>query len=392
MSGGIVKPKLNILFANSIQMFAGGEVWMLTTIDELKRRGHQVTLLCRPNTKLAERARHQGIDLITLKMRGDFDPVTIFHIYRLLKNKRIDVILNNMEKELRLSGVAAKLARIQAVVSRRGIDYPLKNKLRYRFTYNFLTTRIVANSESTKRSLLSNAPWLNPNRIQVIYNGIDPDKYSENETTDLREEFNVPKDSPIIGFVGQLNERKGFDTLLPAFNLLLQNVPNAILLIAGKGDTLEQIKHFADENQIKNNIKLIGFRDDVPNIMRTIDLLVLPSWWEGFGIVLIEAMAASKPVITTNISSMPEIITHAETGLIVSAKNIEELYEAMHQLITDSAETKKMGQRAHKVVEMRFTLQRMVDQYENLFFELARVEAQPGRSGLKRASINGVMG
>jgi len=365
-----MRRKLNILFVNSIQMFAGGEVWMLATIGELRRRKHHITLLCRPETELSKRARQYDIELVTLKIRGDFDPVTIYQLYRLLKKKRIDIILTNMEKELRLCGMAAKLVGTLPVISRRGIDHPLKNKLHYRFTYNCLTTCIVANSESTKRSLLQNSPWLNPNRIQVIYNGIDPDNYSESKTKDLRGELDIPKDSSVVGFVGQLNERKGLDTLLPAFKQLREKIPQAMLLAVGKGDMQESIEHFVSENKMNDSVRLIGFREDIPNVMRTIDMLVLPSWWEGFGIVLIEAMAAGKPVITTNVSSMPEIVTHGETGLIVALKNVQELYEAMYQLISYPQIAIKLGRQGREDVERRFTLHAMVDQYESLFYRL----------------------
>jgi len=365
-----MRRKLKILFANSIQMFAGGEVWMLTTMAELRRRGHQVTLLCRPGTELARRAATQGFDLFELKIRGDFDPVSIMHIRRWLQQHPTDIILANMDKELRLCGTAAKLGHGPVVIARRGIDYPLKNKLHYRLTYNYLTRHIVANSQSTKQALLRNAPWLDPRRIQVIYNGIDSDNYLEHNTCDLREALNLSQDTTVIGFVGQLNERKGFDTLLPAFKQVVTGFPGVILLLAGTGDLEQSILDFAVKHQLQENLRLLGFRTDIPNIMRTIDLLVLPSWWEGFGIVLIEALAAGKPCITTNVSSMPEIVSHNETGLIVPPKSVAALYGAIKKLIAQPELRQEMGQRGRQVVQQKFTLQTMVDQYEALFYQL----------------------
>ncbi|MBN1349822.1 glycosyltransferase family 4 protein [candidate division KSB1 bacterium] len=358
---------LNILFVNSILMFAGGEIWMLTTMKELERRGHRVWLMCNAGTELEKRAGKLGINVMPIRLRGDLDPWSIFRIYRFLVKSRIDLILTNMEKELRLCGVAAKMAGKIPVVSRRGIDYPLKNNWRYKFTYNVLATQIVANSESTRRSLLQNAPWLLADRIRVIYNGIDPEFYKLEKTTDLRAALGLPPHAPIIGFVGQLNERKGIHELLPAFSRCVRDFPTAQLLLAGDGDLREHIRQFAIQNELQGNIHIAGFRDDIPNIMRTIDMLVLPSRWEGFGIVLIEAMAAAKPVITTNISSMPEIVVHGETGLIVEARNAIELYEAMHQLIAQPETARQLGQNGRERILRYFTLSEMTDQYENLF-------------------------
>jgi len=364
-----MQPKLKILFANSIQMFAGGEIWMLNTIEALRQRGHEITLLCRPGTELARRAAANGIDLFLLKLRGDFDPVTIFHIYRWLRRNRPDVILTNMDKELRLCGTAAKFAGKPVVISRRGIDFPLKDRLHYRLTYNYLTDYVIANSESTKRSLLKNTPWLRADRIQVIYNGIQPKNYSEAATRDLRTELNLSSGAPIIGFVGQLNERKGFDALLPAFQQLVEKVPVAVLLLAGVGDLQPEIEAFARANGFQKNIRLLGFRNDIPDIMRTIDVLLLPSWWEGFGIVLIEAMAAGKPVITTNVSSMPEIVPHRETGLIIPPHDATACFHALLELVSQPELAREMGRRGRGEVYQRFSLAGMVDQYESLILK-----------------------
>lgn len=364
-------PKLKILFANSIQMFAGGEIWMLSTMQELRNRGHEITLLCRPGTELARRAQNLNFKLFQLPIRGDFDPVTIFQIYRWLKKHETDIILTNMDKELRLCGMAAKFVKPRPVViSRRGIDYPLKNKIHYRFSYNVLADSIVANSESTKRSLLKNAPWLNPKRIQVIYNGIHPDKYLLENTQDIRNELNILPDSPLIGFVGQLDERKGIDNLLPAFKKVTQEIPAAVLLMVGTGVMQQRIETFIVQNRLERNIRLVGFRNDIQNIMRTIDLLVLPSWWEGFGIVIIEAMAAGKPVITTNVSSMPEIVIHEETGLVVPVKDEQQLFQAMLELVRNSEKASRMGKRGCEVVMEKFTISGMIDQYLALFNKL----------------------
>ena len=168
---------LRVLFINSIQMWGGAEVWLMDVMHGLARRGHVTALACRPGTILEKNARAQGLDVIPVAMRSDFDPVVVGKMARLLRARRIDVVSTNMDKELRFGGLAARLAGRVAVVPSREVDYPLKNRLRYRFTYNRLADHILANSVATKRSLLMNAPWLSPDRIEVIYKGIDPAPY-----------------------------------------------------------------------------------------------------------------------------------------------------------------------------------------------------------------------
>ena len=341
---------------------------MVTAMNALKQRGHHVTLVCRPNGEILSHAKEIGVDVIPLRMKGDFDPVTILQIFWILKKKEIDVILTNMDKELRLAGIAARLAKVRTVICRKGIDFPLKNNLRYRFTYNKLATKIVANSLATKTTLLENAPWLNPARIHVIYNGINPDLYLDNATRDLRKELNIPNHVPLVGFVGRLNVQKGISYLLEAFDNIAKENSRVQFLVAGDGDLKDEMISFAKEKGFYKRLTFTGFRKDIANVMRTIDILVLPSLWEGFGIVLIEAMAAKKPCITTQISSMPEIVGHNVTGLVVPPKDIKSLTSAMLKLINDEQLAKQMGENGRKLVMEKFSLDKMIEDYEQLFY------------------------
>lgn len=358
---------MRILFINSIQMFGGGEVWMLRTLRALQERGQQVWLCCRPATELAKRAVAQGVPVKFLTFRGDFDPFTIAQLAWFMKEERIEVVLTNMDKELRLSGIAAKIAGVQAVIPRRGIDYPLKNRWRYRLAYNVLATRVIANSEATKQALLRNAPWLDPKRIEVIYNGIDMQPFLQPSRRCLRIEWGVPPEAPLLGFVGQLDERKGIGVLLKAFDRVHRQVPQVRLAVVGRGPLQEMIENEVRRQNWGDAILLPGFIDDVASVMQAIDILLLPSLWEGFGIVLIEAMAAGKPAISTNISSMPEIIVDGQTGYLVPPDDAEKLADCAAELLQNPELHEQFGRAGRERVIELFTIERMIDQLENLF-------------------------
>lgn len=358
---------MRILFINSIQMFGGGEVWMLRTLRALQERGHQVWLCCRPETELAKRAVAQGVPVKLLVFRGDFDPVTIALLARFMKQEHIEVVLTNMDKELRLGGLAAKIAGVPAVFPRRGIDYPLKNRWRYRLAYNVLATRVIANSEATKQALLRNAPWLDSERIEVIYNGIDMQPFLQPSGRCLRTEWGVPQEAPLLGFVGQLDERKGIEVLLKAFGRVYRQMPQVRLVLAGRGSLQEMIESEMRRQNWGSAVLLPGFMDDVISVMQAIDILLLPSLWEGFGIVLIEAMAAGKPVISTNTSSMPEIIVDGHTGYLVPPGDSKGLADRAIALLQNPSLREQFGNAGRERAIELFTLERMIDQLENLF-------------------------
>jgi len=358
---------MNILFINSINMFGGGEIWMLRTLRALQERGHRVWLCCRPEAEVGQCAIAQGIPVALINFSGDFDPVTIFQLARFMKRERIEVVLTNMDKELRLGGIAAKIAGMPAVIPRRGIDYPLKNRWRYRLAYNVLATRIIANSQATKHALLRDAPWLNPERIEVIYNGIDVRPFSQSNAMQWRSKWNLKTDEPILGFVGQFDERKGIRVLLAAFQRIKHEVPQARLVLVGRGPLREMIESEVKRQQWGDAVLLPGFLDDVPGVMQAIDVLLLPSLWEGFGIVLIEAMAAGKPAISTDTSSMPEIIVDGQTGYLVPPGDAAALARRAIELLKNPAMREQFGHAARRRVAEHFTLERMIDQIEILF-------------------------
>jgi glycosyltransferase involved in cell wall biosynthesis len=365
---------MRILFISSIQMWGGAEVWLMDVMRGLRGRGHTVTLVCRPGTILEKNARTKGFDVVPVAMRSDFDPVVVGRMVRLLREREIDLVSTNMDKELRFGGLAARLARRVAVVPSREVDYPLKNKLRYRFTYNVLADQVIANSVATKRSLLMNAPWLKTDRVAVVYKGIDPAPYLERpeEGEALRAELGIPKDAPLVGFVGQIIERKGIHDIAAAMPMVLAAVPTARFLFVGTGKLEGFLENRVTVEGLADRVVRAGFRSDIPAVMKAIDMLLLPSSVEGFGYVLVEAMAAAKPTVATNVSSIPEIVQHGETGLLVDVQDPPRLADAIVRLLKDRELALSMGRRGREVMLEKFTLDRMISGIEAVFDEQVR--------------------
>jgi len=375
-SSASIPVSLRILFINSIQMWGGAEVWLMDVMHGLARRGHEVTLVCRPGTILEERARAGGFDVVTLSMRSDFDPIVVGNVLRLIRQRRIQLVCTNMDKELRFGGLAARLAGRVAVVPSREVDYPLKNKLRYRFTYNVLADRVLANSEATRRTLLGSAPWLRADRVEVVYKGIDPAPYLDHPEAGaaLRRELGIPANAPVVGFVGQVIERKGIPDIVACMPRVVERVPDARFLFVGEGILIDYLKTKSRELGLERSVVIAGFRRDVPAVMKAVDVLMLPSVVEGFGYVLVEAMAAGKPVVATKVSSIPEIVRDGETGRLVDVHRPDQLADAITAILVNPSQGAAMGRRGREVVLQQFTLEQMLDRTEAVF--AAQVKAK----------------
>ena len=343
---------------------------MLSVMRELSNRGYKVTLVCKPEAEIIGHAKKEGIEVFPMRIAGDFDPLSIFKIINIYRKGKIDIVVANVGKDIRLAGLAAKFASNVSVIALHQVDSEIKNNLRYRITYNSLAKLIVVNSFSTKNTLLKSAPWLMDEKIKVVYHGIDSEKYTERNTTDLRSQLGLSQADLIIGFVGRLSVQKGIKYMLDAFRLIAEKYKNVHLVIAGSGELEGMIKEVVTKFNLENRIHLLGFRKDIPNLMMTFDIFLLPSLWEGFGIVLIEAMAAGKPVVATSTSSIPEIVEDGRSGILVPPENAEAISDALIKLISEPELRTKFGKEGQKIVREKFTTERMIKDYEKIFQSL----------------------
>lgn len=367
--------KPNLLFINSITIYAGGEVWMLSVMKEMVKRGFEVTLVCKPEAEIISHAKKEKIEVLPIRIAGDFDPISISQLVKVYKKRKIDIVIANVGKDIRLAGLAAKLSRGISVIALHQVDREIKNNLRYRFTYNSLAKMIVVNSLATKNTLLKSAPWLQDEKINVVYHGIDYEKYSLANTRDLRMEFGLSPQDLIIGFVGRLSIQKGINYMLDAFRLVTEKFKDVHLVIAGTGELENMIKEFTRKFNLENKIHLLGFRKDIPDLMKSFDIFILPSIWEGFGLVLIEAMAAGKSVVATNTSSIPEIVKDGRNGILVPPENAIAISDALIKLISDRELRLKFGKAGQEIVKQKFTTERMINDYEKIFYKIKKMRA-----------------
>jgi glycosyltransferase involved in cell wall biosynthesis len=373
---------MNVLFLNSCRTWGGGEVSLTQIVESLRSLGHNVTVACRPNSALYNRIRNSTIDLVPVRFGGDFDPFTILGLARLMVGRKIDVVCVHTEKELRVGGMASLLAAVPVIVSRE-VDFPLKDTFLNRLFYGKVASVVIANSYATKNTLLISAPWLDAGKIHVVWKGVDARLFRLPASGSLREEFHIGEEDSLIGFVGRLDEQKGLLTLLEAMALLVEQHRNAKLVLAGDGNLRASVQEFLRSRNLDRHAYLAGFRENIPEFLRGIDFLVMPSNWEGFGYAAVEAMAAGKAVVASNVSSLPEIIEDRRTGLLVPPRSPERLADAMVMLVDNPQLRNSMGKAGARKVENVFSLPTMVANVESLLLEAASL---PGGAGAPQNS------
>jgi glycosyltransferase involved in cell wall biosynthesis len=207
----------------------------------------------------------------------------------------------------------------------------------------------------------------------LIYNGVDLERYGHQEPCcTLREEYGMASYSPIVGVVGRLELEKGHPTLLEAWPMVLEQVPNAYLLIVGEGSRQDALHQIALGQGIAHHVIFTGRRDDIPAITAALDVAVLPSYREAQGLTILEAMAMSRPVVASNVGGIPEMVEDGVTGLLVPPHNPSALAAALTRLLTDHPFADTLARAGHELVHDRFCVQMMVNAVQELYDDGAR--------------------
>jgi glycosyltransferase involved in cell wall biosynthesis len=355
--------RVRITVTNTARNYGGQEAMAVAFAVRLAERRHRVHFLCRPVFPALD-TLPDSVTVSPVLGGLDWGPVGILRARRALRAHGSQVLLATTNKDMRSAALAARSLGIPVVV-RRAMARPMKGSLHYRLLYGRLPAHTVTNSEATRQIMLTSAPWLDPSKLSVIHNGIDPAPFQNTPPLDL----GLPADAVVVGFVGRFVDWKGVLTLADAWRLVEPDLPNAHLVLAGEGECEGEMRARLDEAR---RVHWIGFRDDVPAVMRALDVLAFPSVMEGFGIAAVEAMAAGVPVIGGDAAALPEVVGHEEQGLLVPPHHREALMAAIMRLVRDPDLRRTLGEAGRRRVEREFTEARMIDEYERVLAREAK--------------------
>jgi glycosyltransferase involved in cell wall biosynthesis len=210
--------------------------------------------------------------------------------------------------------------------------------------------------------------------VDLVYNGVDLHRYDHQDPCcTLREEYGMPPDASIVGVVARLEHEKGHRTLLEAWPRVLARAPGAYLLVVGEGHLRPELERLAADLGIASRVVFVGRRDDIPAVTAALDVAVLPSYREAQGIVVLEAMALSRPIVATRVGGIPEMIEDGVSGLLVPPHDPVAMADAIARLLLDHPLADTIARRGHDVVHDRFSVEFMVRAIEDLYDEGAGI-------------------
>ncbi len=369
---------------------AGSEKHLLTLLTSLDKAKYQTTFVLlverdKPLDDFVHRFEEEGVQVKRVLIRGDVDPLLVRRLYQLLREGNYDLVHTHLIHADLYGTLAAKLAGVPIIVSTKHNENVFRRYPFYAFldrTAARFADRIITISDSLKRFAVE-VEGLDAEKIVRIHYGLGPTPASTDDTDrlSLRAELGISRETPLAATVARLIPQKGHVYLLHAFRRVLETSPEAKLLVVGDGYLREELESLAQELDMASNVIFTGFRKDVPRILNGIDLFVLSSLWEGFGLVLLEAMAASKPIVATRVSAIPEIVLDGETGILVPSNDPELMAEAITRLLTQPTLAKQMGCKGKQRLEQEFSEQKMIAATELVYDNLITAKLCQGAKG-----------
>jgi glycosyltransferase involved in cell wall biosynthesis len=319
---------------------------------------------------LKERCEKQGLATHLLPIHGKFDVQWVRKACELVRREGVGLIHAHEFTGNTYGSLVAKLAGVPLVATVHGKSYyseQYKRRLAYRAVSRVAT--MVAVSEDLKR-FITGTVGVPAERIKVIYNGqeILPAVGPEGKSR-LRGEFGLEENESVVGVVGSLYPVKGHEYLLAAVPQVLKSHPRTKFLIVGRGELEASLKEEVKRARLEKQVCFLGFREDVAALLSLMDIFVLPSLSEGLSIALLEAMAAGKPVIATNVGGNPELVVDGETGYSVPPRDPDALAAKLRLLLGNKCQAKTLGDNGQKRVRQKFSLQAMADNYQRLYEE-----------------------
>lgn len=372
---------MNILQVTTGALMGGGERHILSLLEGFKDRTVNMFLAVFAEGRLSAAARELGVEVFVIpkRYRGDVRP--LLDLIRLIKTKQIDIVHTHLISGNFYGRLAGKVARTKGIVSTLHhldkealgqFSLPFMQDLLFRLDIlmAFLSDRIIAPSLELKRLLLKHR--VREDKIVHIPNAINLDNLQlpKEGTSISRERIGLPMNGKLVGMVGRMVPVKNFGLFLRAAKRVTDSGIKAKFVLVGDGPLRSELQKEVADLKLEEHVVFTGFREDVLQVVSTLDVFVLCSNSETFPLALIEAMALKKPVIATDVGGIPEIIDHMVNGWLCPSGDEVSLANSITHLLTHEEKARELGNRAYQKVVTNFALTGMTDKLLDVYNRL----------------------
>lgn len=366
---------INLLFI--VDNFAKGGTAMVVynLINSINRTAFNPLICCLDKVgDLGEELKSNGIKVFWADRQPGTDWGVVNKLRKIIRQESIDLIHAHQYTAFFYGGVAAILSGFKKIMfTEHGRHYPDRRKTKQVILNKLLlpfTAKVVAVSPAVKQSLVT-YEGIPGRRIEIVFNGIDIKKFGQKTDVAItRKELEIPPTDLVCGIIARLGTEKDHVTLIKAMAKVIRKCPNVSLLIIGDGPKRMELEELTHKLGLVDKVIFTGNRRDIPQLLNVLDIVVLSTFYEGTSITLLEAMAAAKPVVASRVGGNPAVVEDGITGFLVPPADSEALAACLLGLLGDKNLRQKMGNSGWQLVNKRFNLRQMTENYEKLYYQI----------------------
>jgi glycosyltransferase involved in cell wall biosynthesis len=361
---------LRVLFLTTSMPVGGAETLLMNLVRGMDRRRFTPEIVCLKELgplgeKLACEMRvHSHL------LSGKYDLRILPRLWRIMRIPRADAVITVGAGDKMFWGrLAARLAGVPVIASAlHSTGWP-DGVGRLNRMLTPLTDAFIAVADAHGRHL-AEIEGFPEDKVRVIYNGIDAERFAPRDATAVRQSLGIPVDAPVVGILAALRPEKNHELFLNGAQRILATLPAARFLVVGDGPKRAEMESLAAELQIASAVHFVGSRSDVPELLAACDLVALTSHNEAAPVSILEALSTGVPVVASNVGSVSETVIEDQTGHLFPAGDVDAYVAAAIELLGDPETRRRMGAAGRNLVVQRWSLAAMVRGYERMIEEI----------------------
>ncbi|MFQ5601719.1 MAG: glycosyltransferase [bacterium] len=364
------KSKINVLQLVEGLNLGGAETKLLELVAHMDRsRFNTVFCSLGMGERIKEKVDALDVKYVGLQRRRRFDPKLVWDVAKIVRQEKIDVVMTTLFYADVVGALARIISPTKAVFSWETISAPewlLKHRLlAYKFAMRFCD-KVISVSEATAKWLVEKR-GVAREKVLVIPYGVNLEVYKQGKNLALKRQLGIAPETFVVGTVARLHPQKGHEYLIEAAKKIVERHANVKFVFVGDGEMRKKLEARIETAGLENNFLLLGFRDDVTDLLRVFDIFVLPSLYEGLPNVILEAMATGLPVVATAVDGSVELVNDGETGFLVPPREPQALIAKINTLIQNPQRVLDFGMQGRNRVESIYSLEKQVEHFQQLY-------------------------
>ena len=368
---------LRILQVCSSLAWGGTEMHVPIVASKLQERGHRVLAVCHPDGFICKDTQKRNIPTVSLELGAYVNPLETARLIRLLRREQPDILHLHLSRDLWQVVPAVKWTGAGRVVLTKHVgSYIDKHDPLHRWLYQRVD-KVITVSDTLRRNVLDTCP-ITSDRVTTIHHALDLKKYRPEayDPGPVRQEIGVSESDLLVGSVGRISPGKGYETFLKMAKRIVQTegFEQSKFMIVGSASFGEEayfdsVVNFSKTLGLEPNVIFTGYRQDIPDLLRAMDVFIFPSQAEGLGATLIEAMAMGVPCVSTNSDGTRDIIENQVSGFTVAPDNDQAMADATMELLQNEGARSRIASAGRMRVREKFDLEVMMDKIDQVYEE-----------------------